>query len=1078
MAAVLVCLLTSATTLVFAQSQASTGQISGVVRDSANAVINGASVKVTNPATGFTQTLTTNEDGLFRAVLLPPGSYTVEITKQGFSAATSTVEVGVARTTDLSATLSVGGKKEEVTVTAEGVEVSRSENTAYVGANIVANIPLNGAKFTDIVQTTPAAQIDPSRGGISMTGQRMVNTGSIHVDGADYGQLFFGGIKGGERAQFAPTIPLDSIQEFQVVRSGYSAEFGRSTGGLITAVTKSGTNSLHGTASYRIRPSGAGMSNEYYDAIKKDVTSKGCTTCVVNPNPTLHQWGGSIGGPIKKDKLFFFGSYDQQRQRIPHQVYFQNIHGNFTPTAAQQEAYNFFLTQEQPFEQTNDAYLFLIKGDYQISDKHRLSVRYNHSNYEGINANSVGTNLAPTVNSALSNNGTERDKTRTLVGSLSSYFTNWTNEFRGQWTKEYRPRDANAQMPTVGNSGVGNYGTVSFLGQNEEHDYRVQLLDNVTRVTGNHTFKFGFEYNHLFATQKFGFNQHGNFGASTNTAAAWLTDLGSRFNSASDNYQHQLGNLEATLGGDQYAAFIQDSWKIFPNFTLNAGLRWEGVTNPQPIANNAMYGLVKGVQFPGGYVEDPAKVPNQYNQFAPRLGFAWDPKGDGKTVIRGFGGIYYASTPFILYASSVNNFREPPGDLSVRFGQGGLVGGKGVAVPGCNGALGGDLTACDTPYEMFQIVGVDLKTFALDKLPDLSIDQVKTIANTIFTANNPTAAFNPYASANPYLTDGNYRNPRSYQAGFGVEREVLHGLTVGVDGTWIKTVLLQRDRDLNLKPSTAAPDAAGRLIYNTSSAGRVVSTLNQIVIREASAKGLYRSLTLRSGLKRHWGEFNAYYTLSSNVDDDYQERNATGIQFLDQFNPQFDYGYSDLDRRHQFVAQPVFFLPWDFEVSSALRFQSGVPVNSTVGSDVNKDGTNNDRPYLAVGVPMTRNAFRNLSQKYVDLRVQKGIKLTETKQIKLSAEMFNLFNFMNLQYSGSNVTNFCQSQTIVNGTTTTTIAVPTTCGIPSFQAAGKTGFWVPNSAFLTLRDSTGALRVNANSVGVPFEAQFSFKFIF
>jgi len=211
-AIVMMFLLTLSTATLFAQSQATTGQISGSVADSAGAFIAGASIKVTNPATGFTQTVSTNEDGQFRAVLLPPGEYSVQISKQGFSTASSTVSVGVARTADLNVKLSVGGKKEEVTVSAEGIEVSRHENSAYVGATIVANIPLNGGRFQDIIKTTPGADTDPSRGGIVMTGQRMVNTGSVHVDGADYGQLFFGGIKGGERAGFAPTIPLDSIQ--------------------------------------------------------------------------------------------------------------------------------------------------------------------------------------------------------------------------------------------------------------------------------------------------------------------------------------------------------------------------------------------------------------------------------------------------------------------------------------------------------------------------------------------------------------------------------------------------------------------------------------------------------------------------------------------------------------------------------------------------------------------------------------------------------------------------------------------------------------------------------------------------
>lgn len=1067
------CFVALISTGVFAQSQASTGQISGSVKDSGGAVVAGATIKVTNPATGFTQTYTTNEDGLFRAVLLPSGDYTVDISQQGFSSATSTVNVGVGRTAEVNVKLSVSGRQEQVTVTAESIEVSRHEAAAFVDSTIISNIPLNGARFQDIVTTTPTAAIDPSRGGISMAGQRMVNTGNIQVDGADYGQLFFGGIRGGERAGFAPTIPLDSIQEFQIVRAGSTAEFGRSTGGVITAITKSGTNNVHGSASYRIRPSGAGMSNEYYDTTSTQLAAQGCTTCVVNPNPTLHQWGGSVGGPVKKDKLFFFGSYDQQRQRIPHQVFFGNI-ATLSATPATTEALTYYQSLQGPFEQTNDAWLFLVKGDYQITDKHRLSVRYNHSNYEGVNANSVGTSLSPTVTAALSNNGDEIDKTRTVVGALNSYFSSFANELRVQYAKEIRPRVANSLSPTVSNSGVGNYGTTSFLGQNEEHDYRVQFLDNVTRISGNHTVKMGFEYNHIFATQLFGFNQFGSFGSASTSTVGWLTSLGSRWNDTNSRYTHQLGNLQATMSGEQFAAFFQDSWKLRSTFTVNYGLRWEGMINPKPVANNAMYPLVNGFQFPDGHVEDPARVPDQMKQFAPRLGFAWDPKGNGKTVIRGFGGVYFASTPLILYAATVNNFREPPGDLSVQIGNGGIVGPKGVTVPGCNSTLGGLPDACDTVYELFQIVGVDLKNSTLDKLPNLTIDQVKQIANAVNTAQGKS--FNPYAGASPYFTDNNYRNPRSYQLGFGAEREISQGWTVGIEGSWIKTVLLQRDRDLNLNRPSATPDAAGRAIYATGSA-RPIPTLSQIIIRDASAKGLYRAATLRTTFKRKWGDLNAYYTLSQNIDDDYQERNATGVQYMDEFNPAPDYSYSDLDRKHQFVAQPVFFLPWRFEVSGALRILSGVPVNALVGSDSNKDGTNNDRPYIAVGVPMKRNAFRNLGVTNVDLRVQKGIKISESKEIKLSAELFNVFNALNLQYASRNL-NYCS---VDGGTNLQSV---TTCGIPSFQAATGTNVWTLNSNFLQLRDTRAAtlgqlLTNNTPASGTtPFEAQFSFKFIF
>ncbi len=1076
-------------TPVFAQSQASTGQITGVVKDPHGAVVAKAVVKATNLATGLEQTVTTNEDGLYRLVLLPPGKYKVTVSAQGFGEEGAEISVGVGRTTDLNFALAVGARKEEVTVTAEMIETTRNEQSAFVDSTAVGNIPLNGRRFQDITNLTPTAAVDPLRGGITLTGQRMVNTGSINVDGADYGQLFFGGIRGGERAQFAPTIPLDSIQEFQVIRAGYTAEFGRSTGGAITAITKSGTNSYHGSAGYVIRPSGAGKSTEFYDTQQSSLLSKGCTTCVVNPNPTLMQWGGSVGGPIKKDKLFFFGAYDQQRQRIPHQVFFTNLAAPFAPTPATQEAYDAFKggtfgattypNLEQPFTQTNDAWMFLVKSDYQISNRHRLSMRYTHSNYQGVNANSVGVALAPTVTAALSANGTELDSTRSVAGNLNSYLSSHlVNEFRGQYARETRPRINNASAPTFSNSGVGSFGAVSFL-PTTEYDYRIQFADSLTWIKGAHTFKFGGEYNHLYANQLFGFNQFGAYSFSSISTTNVLTAMGTvatptlnpngnRFdvNNSTNTarYDLQIGNLFVDYPAEQIAGFIQDSWRLKPNFTINYGLRWEAALNPTPQANNAMVALVQARNpFPDGRTVDPTTVSNQLHQFAPRLGFAWDPKGDGKTVIRSFGGIYFGATPQLLYSNTVGDYREPPANVSVRVP---FANPNAVAVPGCP-------APCNTVYDQFQIVGINLNNYPLNALPILTPAQIVQIATAVFTAEG--LPFNKFAGAQPITTANGYHNPRSYQAGFGVERQVARGWTVAAEGTWIKTVYLERDLDLNLPcAASGCPtpfsgfDAAGRPLYgvSTNAVFRPISTLGQVIVRDPTAKALYRAFTIRSSVNRKWGQINTYYTLSENLSDDDNERTASGAFYMDPFNFSSDYSYSNLNVKHQFVTNPVFFLPKGVELSSAIRLLSGAPYSAIMTNDTNQDGTSNDRPYSAVGVPFKRNSFHNRALTFIDFRAQKSIPIKESKQIKLSVEMFNIFNFMNLTYATSSSTGLPISP-IANLCTTTAA----TCGIPG-------GAWTLNPTFLQLRDpATGAL-LTQNNAGAPFEAQFSFHFVF
>ncbi len=1062
-----------------AQSQASTGQIAGTVKDPAGAVIAGATVKAVNTGTGFSQTVQTEENGLYRLVLLPAGKYRVTASGQGFANTTAQVDVGVGRTADVNFTLAVGGRTEEVTVAADAIETTRHEAAAFVDSTIVANMPLNGRRFQDLATLTPAALVESQRQQISIVGQRGINA-SLNIDGSDYGNPFFGGLRGGERSNFAPTIPQEAIQEFQMVRAGYSAEFGRSTGGIMTAITRSGTNEVHGSVGYNIRHQDISKSNEFFKTATTQLRAKGCPTCSVQASPTLQQWSGAIGGPVVKDKLFYFGSYTQQRNRIPRQVFFDRLRETATNPSRGQEAVNFFFSQEAPYQQTNDAIALLGKVDYQFSNNHRLNLRYSHSSNEALNGTTAGTAILPTVNSALTNNGTEKDSTHTGVGQLTSFFGRYANDLRFQYTREERPRIANAQLPTVSTT-IGTWGTVSFLGQNIENDYRFQVADSLTLQKGSHTAKFGFEYNKLNAFQLFGFNQNGAFSFQTTDVNKVLDILSTggtianRFDGfdcgtggsagACVQYRKQIGNLIANLDGHQAAAFLQDSWRVLPNLTINAGVRWEGAWNPVPTANNAMVSRVNGFSFPNGYIEDPSRIPDQKRQIAPRLGFSWDPFKDGKTVIRGFGGIYYAGSPLLIFAGPVNNFREPPGDLSIVLPLAAPARPSGQPATGtCSSntnasVLGTGVWYCNTVYQQLKLVGVDLNASPLGSLPILTVDQVVSVATAL------GATVDKYAGAAPILTDIRFKNPRSYQAGFGFEREIANGITAGIEGTWVKTVYLERNRELNIKPPNAV-DAAGRPLYGLTRPSsdplrqtRPISTLDSIQARDSSAQSLYRGITFRTSMHRKRYQLNAYYTLSENLSDDDNERSAGGISYVDHFNFAPEYYFSELDRKHMFVASPVVFLPFDFEVSSAVRLYSGAPITATLGSDANQDRVNNDRPFKAVGVPFKRNQFRNRALSFVDLRVQKGIKLTESKKLKISTEFFNLFNFMNITYSGSTVTNFCSSTSA------------TTCGIPG-------GAWSANPNFLRLRDATTGALIQSNNPGAPFQVQFSARFEF
>jgi len=1073
-------------------AQAGTGTITGIVADSTGAIVPNATVKLVNINTGSENTTTASEDGIYTFTSLQPGNYKVSATSGNFAEQNLTVEVQVGRATDANFTLGAGNVSATVEITAEGIQTTESKPDAVLDETAITNLPINGRRFQDFVTLTPTAQVDPQRGQISLSGQRGINT-NINVDGVDFNQPFFGGIRGGERGNSAFTVPQESIREFQVVAAGYSAEFGRSTGGIVNAVTKSGSNNVRGTLFYLIRPEKFARANEFAKALEEQRLS--AINIDATLAPTQQQFGGSIGGPIIKDKLFYFGSYEQQKFRAPRVVLFRNLIG-LTPTPAQQEAFDYFRSLETSFEQTNDAYGGLGKIDYNFNDNNRFNVRFNYSQNKALNGVATGeTSVDPTTTRALSSNGTERDKNIATVGQLVSNLTaSAVNDLRFQYAREDRPRISNENAPLVATS-IGDFGTRSFL-PTTQFDTRYQIADGLTFISGNHTFKFGGEYSRIFADQKFGFNQFGSYNYFSSTSNILNVVSGvrnftgtnpflGRFDNSFVTYRKQIGNLSAAYKVHELAFFAQDSWRVTPRFTLNYGLRAEQQYNPNPeLGNDALINATQNGSFPilGGRGVDPTQIPDSGWQIGPRLGFAWDPVGDGKTVVRGFSGLYYARTPLLLLAAPFNNFRDPAGDLSVSLPFGGFsqsafntflgtaAGQTYRTITGCDPTgTPTQIAACtpNTVYRQFAVIGINLNASPLNNLPVLSTAQIQQISSVL----NPN--FNPLvAGLQPIAVAEDFKNPRSFQFGFGVEREIARDFIVGIDYSQVNTTRLQRNRDVNLPaPILLDPslDPAQRPYFGivrgtglpTSVAirQRPVAALGSVQLRESSARSLFRSLTFRTRLNRKWGQINAYYVLSRSLSDDDNERDAGGIGYDNSFDLRPEYGPSRLDRTHQFTANPVFFLPYGFEVSSAIRLRSGVPVDVEVNNDLNGDGLRNDRPFLVPGVPISRNAYRSRNTYDVDLRVQKGFGFGERRRLTFSAEFFNILNLSNIQISGSGVTQFCSSGT---------------------RDCGLNGITNPN--FLQVRDQTiddRRIITFANFAGSQvFQAQFGVRFKF
>lgn len=1037
---------------VFAQAQGSTGQIVGVVSDSTGAVVPNATVNLTNKGTNVSQTTTSNADGFYRFVLLQPGFYLVKTKSGNFAEQTLDVEVQVGRSTDANFSLGASGVSAEVTVTAEGVQTTSSNFDSVQSETAIQNLPINGRRFQDFVTLSPTAQVDPSRGQISLSGQRGINS-NVNVDGVDYNQPFFGGVRGGERSNSAFTIPQESIREFQVIAAGYSAEFGRSSGGIVNAVTKTGTNDVRGSLFYLLRPQELARANDFAKALADQrLNALGLDATLA---PTQHQFGGSVGGPIQKDKLFYFASYEQQRLRAPRQVLFGNLTSVTTGTlnAGQLASFNFLRGLEVPYEQTNDAYAVLGKIDWNMNDANRLSVRYNYSKNKALNAVSTGeTALDPTTTNSLSTNGTEENQNNIVVGQfVSNISSNVINELRFQYAQENRPRTANELVANI-NTSIGVYGTRNFL-PTTQFDRRTQFGNNLTWIAGNHTLKFGGEFSNIYAEQSFGFNQFGVYTFSGLTSTTGILDAIStnvtptvygRFDTTTARYNKQIGNLQAGYTVRELSFFAQDSWRVNQKLTLNFGLRYEKQFNPDAeVSNTAVVNLIKATTFPIlGKSVDPTIIPDSQNQWGPRVGFAYDPKGDGKTVIRGFAGMYYARTPLIVLAGPFNNFRVPAGDLSVTLGSPAFAGTAPTATTASNfnfatffannptyatitglsaatcagaGAIGASAAlfnscAPNTVFRQFAAIGINLNSSQLSSLPVLTTTQVTAISSALSAAISPaTPSLGAFQNANFTGMTSDFKNPQSFQWGGGIEREVAKDIVAGIDISQINTVYLQRNRDINLPAITGTDAVTGRTLVNRSS--RPLTNIGTIQIRDSSARSQYQSLTFRVNVNKKWGRVNAFYTLSRSLSDDDNERDAGGVLFSNPYNFSTEYNFSRLDRRHQFVANPVFFLPYGFEVTSAMRLRSGLPVNALAGTDANADGNSNDRPITSFGVEMLRNNFRNRSTFDVDLRVQKGFTFAERRRLIFTAEFFNVFNASNVQFSGSATTNYCSSST-------------------------------------------------------------------
>ncbi|HET6796419.1 MAG TPA: carboxypeptidase regulatory-like domain-containing protein [Gemmatimonadales bacterium] len=963
----LVATAVSLPTALHAQAQATTGVIRGTVTDSTGRAIDNATVTLRNLETNAERTLTTNASGAYVATLLRVGLYNVRARALGFREDhRDSISVRLGETVEGSFALAPQVVRlQELTVSAEpAVEVSQSASATRLDVAAVEGLPNNGRNIFNYTTLTPNVAIvqGPDGDEISVGGQRGIHN-NVSVDGADFNNPFFGEQRGGQRPAF--TFNLDAVQDFVVVSDGANAEFGRSSGGFINVITKSGTNQFHGSAHYFGK----------YDALSADFnhTFPSGATSGFSPDFTQHQFGATLGGPLVRDKAFFFLAYDQQEYNDVKQ---QNRLGLIDPALVTftDTAFGGVLQNEfGPISRTNDANALLAKLDFRLNPKHNATLKYNYTRSSQQN----GTFDVDTW--GRSSNATENDHSHAVNGSLSSVFSSaLSNEFRFQWSREDRPRpypgainpNTGRPFPDTDIDSLGGYriGMPFFIPLQTAYDFRVQLLDNISLVQGNHLFKFGAEWNRTGVNQTFlGF---ANGRISFNTVQGFLNYVanGPSYVECSDGSNNTSGSCPGgtivgpvnlylqqagvppltveqagtqTIIQHELALFLQDSWKPRSNLTLNYGLRWEAQIEPSLITpiSDLFYGPFIGqtVTTPSGSFTFPGDgtIPSDYKMFQPRLGFAWDVKGDARNMLRGNAGLYYARIPGLNLASARSTDGSRGQTLFTNSSLAGVLGSPPVY---------GELLPSPSGGPFFPEV---------------------------------------------YLFDKDFQNPRTFSASISFERELVNGLFGSLSYTHARTDHLTRMFNAN--------DAVFGLPWGSGLAPGGANGIGVLHVVQSTAKSRYNGITaeLRRSLSPRL-QFQVNYTVSFDKSDDDNERDPFTFRYARADSLEKEYNWSDRDQRHRFNAWVLAVLPGDIYLNNRVSAYSAQPVSEICGSDNQPSGQRAGSQAQRIcpdGHILQRNTLRKDNAFFSwDVRVSRPFPVGRQGTVEAIFEAFNVTN--------------------------------------------------------------------------------------
>lgn len=977
-------------TVANAQSSSTTGAVRGVISTKAGARMAGATVSLRNLETNMARSQVTTATGEYTFALLPLGRYEITVAAPGMRTlkdTTTRVTLGATSMANFTLDRAEAGTTVEVVAAAAALDSQQVTTTVAISSKLVESVPLVGRDFTSLARLTPGATIAVDQNRLSVGGARGIMN-NLTIDGASYNSNFFGEQRGSTRIPF--TFGIDTIKELQIITDAYDAQYGNAAGGVINAVSKTGSNDFTGSFLVQLRP------KSLVARIKPSPAGNAAQNSEKSRTKDFEQltWNFNIGGPIIKDKLFFFAGlevYHYQEKGTP----------NFGVDSSSNSAANLAtflgnmggiqvandgrtLAQEGGFGYTSDKKntVAFVRLDYNLNENHRFAFRVNLQSLEWANGT---TDLSGAATTAQSQQGLEKNSGTSWVMEWNAIVTpNLINEARFQVATERRPRYANSTVsPEIFVTSGISAGQNNFL-PNGLDEFSKQFIDNVTYTNGDWTLKGGvdlqwFSFKNTFYRYAAGAFSFGSYAVANRWATGGVL--------ATDNftYRQAVSNYGGSISYDSslLSGYLQAQYAGLLNRRLNLslGLRYTGENQPDNPRPNAQ---LKGL--------DQA---NDASAVDPRFGFTFDLTGKGRTLLRGGYGVFSSPNPSLTVSNTMNS----NGNTTSTY------------------ALSASATAVRNAMNSGALSFAQMVTAGGTRLNALSVADLQALGT---------------ASKDGQVWDPSNDLPRARRASLGIEHELDNGLVLGARASYAKFDNLQYFVNINLRQrltdgTTGALDPNG--FYNdgyptkvNGFSGSTANRPNMAIVRGRTLDftgfgniflsrndgiGSYKAFTLTASKNSETGfGFQSSVTFAKAEDTNSNERVTASTTSISSTNnhadPRSTLSPSDNDVKFRAVFAGYFPLVFGIKGAGIVTYTTGQPYSGFATTDLNGDlATSNDYGVGSAG----RNGYRQPSVKNFDLRFTRSFKFARRMELELDADVYNVFNWANFTTSNTQYTN-------------------------------------------------------------------------